>query len=159
MKAFATLFLALALATFASAQNTPKMEYGKPAELKGLTKIFVDTSGDIDNRNRIIKEFETARLSDVIMLDGSDNAEVILMFSAGKERRSVARIYNGNGSAGSYGLSTGKGIAFLPKQPNIMRVILSLDDEKTTWFDKKPAQRFAQNFIKLYKEANNIKDK
>jgi|GEM_PF-4330916 len=155
----AIVFVALTVLSANAQDQQARMEYEKTTELKGLTKIFVDTNGDTDSRNRIIKEFEKAKLTNVVLLDSADNAEIILLFLSGKDRRSTATIVNGTGAAGSYGLSTGKGIAFLPKQPNTMRVILSLDDEKTTWFDKKPAQRFAQEFIKLYKDTNSTKAK
>lgn len=150
------LFFTFTLNGFAQ-DAAPKIEYGKPSELKGLKKIFVDTGGDTEERERILKEFEKANLKDIILLDNEEGAEVILLFVGGKERRTVGRINNGTGSLGSYGLSTGKGIAFIPKEPRTMRVLLSIDDSKETWFDKKPALKFAREFVKIYKIANEIK--
>jgi hypothetical protein len=80
MKIFA-LLLVLALCVPALAQ-----EYGKPEELKGLTKMFVDTGGDMKNRERISKEIEEAKLG-IQLLDSEEGAEIILDFGGGKDKR------------------------------------------------------------------------
>ncbi len=36
--------------------------YGKPEEMKGLKKVFVNTGADVTNRERIIKEIQNAKL-------------------------------------------------------------------------------------------------
>ena len=48
MKFLLCLFVIAAVVTTATAQS---LEYGKPSELKGLKKVFVDTGGDIKNRD------------------------------------------------------------------------------------------------------------
>lgn len=54
------LLLGLNLLTLAQ-----EYEYGKPAELKALTKVFIDTELDVENRNRIVEEIEKAKLDNI----------------------------------------------------------------------------------------------
>jgi hypothetical protein len=78
-----SLFLILFFCTSAYSQS--QYEYGKTSEIKGLTKVFVDSGLDTENRNRIIKVLKKAKLN-LEILDSSDEAEVILMFRAEKKQ-------------------------------------------------------------------------
>ena len=52
--AWALLLLAVvSLSVYAQSSD---VEYGKPNELKGLKKVFIDTGADMKNRERIISE-------------------------------------------------------------------------------------------------------
>jgi hypothetical protein len=153
------LIFSIILLTFSicKAQGQMKIEYGKPAELKGLTKIFVDTEGDTEERERIFKQFEKDGLKDITLLDSADGAEIILLFKGGKFEKTEGYVVNGNGDMDTKLRSKGKGIAYLPKSANTMRVILSVEDTKENALDKKPSIKFAREFIKVYKEANGLK--
>lgn len=143
---FAVFFLLL----FSSMSFAQEVEYGKPSDLKGVKKVFVDCGLNIKSRNEIIKELEKSKI-DIEILDSSDSAEVVLMFEVG-----IDEIIAGNKN----GVSTvkrkaGAGIVFIPKGDR-RRIILSFDDVKKSVFEKKPETNFAKAFIKAFKEANNL---
>ncbi len=130
-------------------QDAIKTEYGKPTELKGLTKIFVDTEGDTEERERIIKEFDKAKVEGISFLDDAAGAEIILSFVGGTYKKTFGNVSNGVGSMNTKLRSTGVGIAFIPKEPNVRRIILSVKDTKETALDKKPSVKFARELLKL----------
>lgn len=150
-------FAFFVLATLAHGQGSLKTEYGKPTELKGLTKLFIDTGGDTEQRDRILKEFDKEKNLGISVLDSQDEAQVVLFFAGDKVAYTGGSINNGNGSVGTGYRSTGKGIAFIPKQPNTMRIILSVNSTKNYVWTPKPEVKFTREFIKAYKEANGLK--
>ena len=151
------LAILLVLSAIAKAQEPLKTEYGKPAELKGLTKLFVDTGGDTEQRNRILKEFEKEKLPGLTLLDSSDDAQVILFFGGSKVAYTRGQVTQGTGSVGTDYRSTGKGVAFIPKPPNTMRILLSVESVKYYVWTAKPEVKFVRDFIKAYKVANGLK--
>jgi hypothetical protein len=142
------LLLALTLLPF-----TPQTEYGKPEELKGLTKVFVDTGGDIKNRERIAKEFKKL---DLTLLDSAEGAEVVLEFGAGKSERLVGTMSGGQGSIHTKKMNTGQGRVYVMREGKA-RVVMSYEgEEKFAWEDK-PASNFGKAFAKAWKKANGVK--
>src|ERR1044071_3293686 len=75
-----TLLFALLLTS-----NLLQTEYGKPEELRGLTKVFVDSGGNMKDRERIQNEIRKSGIG-VELLDSEAGAEVILKFGGGKEQ-------------------------------------------------------------------------
>jgi len=158
MKFLLYLLLSTSTATAVVAQS---FEYGKPSELKGLKKVFVDTGGDMKNRDRISNEIQKANLG-VELLDSADGAEVILSFQGGKEKQ-MAGVNSTTDSSGnthstpSYRkITVGAGQVFVVRGDKL-RVVLSFDDEEKTIFEKKPATNFGKTFVKAYKKANDMK--
>jgi N-methylhydantoinase B/oxoprolinase/acetone carboxylase alpha subunit len=134
------------------------IEYGKTSELKGLKKVFVDTGGDMKNRERITKEIEKAKLG-IELLDSVDGAEIILDFNSGKEKYLASVNTNPQGTVSTpiyRSRNTGEGKVFIVKD-NHLRVVMSFEDEERTVFEKKPATNFAKTFIKAYKKATSSK--
>ena len=158
MKFLLYLLLSATMATTVVAQS---FEYGKPAELKGLKKVFVDTGGDMKNRERILNEIEKAKLG-VELLDSAEGAEVILSFQGGKEKQmsgvnSTTDSLGNTRSTPSYRkITVGAGQVFVVRGDKL-RVVLSFDDEEKTVFEKKPATNFGKSFVKAYKKANDMK--
>src|SRR5438128_1520567 len=78
--AFSTVLL---LSTAPFAQNIS--EYGKPDELKGVTKIFIFTGSDTYSREQIIKEIDHRQkkgsMLDLKIVDRAEDADVLLTFS------------------------------------------------------------------------------
>lgn len=142
-----TLILLSLLVTF---QST---EYGKPEELKGLTKVFVDTGGDMKNRERITKEFAKLKLE---LLDSIDGAEVVLDFGAGKSERLVGTMSNGQGTLGTRKMNTGQGRVYVLRDGKTRLVMSYEGEEKFAWEDK-PASNFGKAFAKAWKKANGVK--
>ena len=158
MKFWLGFVLVLATAMSVAAQS---FEYGKPSELKGLKKVFVDTGGDMKNRERILNEIEKANLG-LELLDSADRAEVILNFQGGKEKQlsgvnSTTDTYGNTHATPAYRkITVGAGQVFVVKDQKL-RVVLSFDDEEKTVFEKKPATNFGKTFVKAYKKANDLK--
>jgi hypothetical protein len=152
MQLLPCLFLAL---TIFGIQD---FEYGKPSELQGLRKVFVDTGGDMKNRERISEEIDKAKLG-LELLDSIASAEIILNFGGSKEKFLAGVNTNPQGtlSTPTYRkMNVGKGMVFVVKD-NRARVVMSFEDEERTVFEKKPATNFAKTFIKAYKKANGVK--
>ncbi|HKG12478.1 MAG TPA: hypothetical protein VKB12_04040 [Pyrinomonadaceae bacterium] len=150
------LALALtALLTLLPAAQNSGISYGKPEELKGLKKIFVDTGGDLKNRARITKEIEDAKLG-VELLDSEAGAEVILDFGAGRSERLIGNIGRGTGGLVTKRYQTGKGRVFVVGGGRD-KIVMSYEGEETHPWEDKPATNFGKAFVKAYKKANGIK--
>ena len=156
MKKVATLlFLLLVILPFrASAQNSA-MTYGKPEELKGLKKVFVDTNGDLKNRDRLQKEIQSADLG-IELLDSSDGAEIVINFGGKKTARTVGGIVDGSGSLNTKTYNTGTGGVFVFRDGK-PRIVMSYEGEETHPWEKKPATSFGRKFVDAYKKANGLK--
>lgn len=152
MKTLAIALLFLATPVFA------QLEYGKPEELKGLKKVFVETNGDMKNRDRIIKELDKAKLG-LVILDSPDEAEILLVFSAGSETAlstTTSPVYGTKSNrtvVHQSKMQSGQGFVALPRNGRA-RVLISFEDTEKTIWEKKPATNFAKTFIKAYKKAN-----
>ena len=158
---FATV---LFLSTTVLAQNIS--EYGKPDELKGVTKIFIFTGSDTYSRERIIKEIEHRKkkgsMLDLTIVDRAEDADVLVTFSERGESyfRGVTTTpnvgYPGSTSTPQYGYSrTGVGMVLKPL-PNDkgMRLLMSVTAEKWRRGQDGPGTKFALAFIKAYMAAN-----
>jgi Mrp family chromosome partitioning ATPase len=138
------------LATFVHAQQQPTVEYGKPEELKGVTKIFVDTGTDLKARESIVTEIGK-KLPALVVTESAEGAEVVLVFSQKEEPDFV------NGTTTSP-IIVGEGRVVRNVAENRIRVLLSYNTKKRNIFQDKPAVKFAREFIKAYLKANgNVK--
>lgn len=79
---FISVGLIFILAGFVAAQD---YEYGKPEDLKGLTRLYITTNGDIQNRDRIIKEIDKAKIG-ITIVDTFEEAQMFMRFNAGSDR-------------------------------------------------------------------------
>ena len=136
--------------------HAPQTEYGNLEELKGLTKVFVDTGLNMKDRGRIEDEIRKSGIG-VELLDSQDGAEVVLKFGGGKEQVTddsfssvlfpslgVFRTVNvGDGHV--YVLRDGK-----------RRLVMSYEGVETHVWEKKPAKNFGKRFVKAYKQANGL---
>jgi hypothetical protein len=159
---FATLLL---LSTVAPAQEGIS-EYGKPDELKGVTRIFIFTGSDTYSREQIIKEIDhrqkKGNIQDLKIVDRAEDAEILLSFSEKGESyvRGVTTTpnagYPGSTSTAQYGYSrTGVGMVLKPlTNDKGMRLLMSVTAEKWRRGQDGPATKFALAFIKAYMAAN-----
>ena len=76
---------------FASAANAQSYEYGKPSELKGLTKVFIEAGLDLTNRNRIAEVLEK-ELPDLKIVDSEEEAEFGIIFAGAKQEKVTGSI-------------------------------------------------------------------
>jgi hypothetical protein len=143
MKLTLTIILTLILAFGAFGQE---YEYGKPAELKGLTKIFIDAGTDVKSYNSFTDEIEKAKLPLKVVTEMKD-AEIILVYKGGM----VDAFYGGT----TLQRSSGKGfIAIQGKNPDKPRILMNFESVKNNVLEKKPSEKFVKEFIKEYKKAN-----
>ncbi len=150
------IFLAVALVLLSNTliYSQTQFEYGKPAELKDLTKVFISTGADLKSRDKFAEEIEKAKLSNLKIVDDMSEAEIIVTFEAGK----VDEVIGTGGNVGTNSLDTGKGyIAIKGKDPQKPRILVSFENTRKFLAQKKPATKFAKEFIKAYKEANELK--
>ncbi len=150
-----TAILLASIILCAATITAQRNQYGKPEDLKGLTKVFVDTGGDIKNRERIQKEIESAKLG-VTLLDSEDDAEIIINFGADKTARVEGGTTNGTGHIRTDTFNTGKGGVYVMKNGQAV-IVISYEGEETHLWEKKPATSFGKAFVKAYKKANGLK--
>lgn len=143
-----------------------QFEYGKTSDLKGLTKIFLDTGADMETRNRIIENIEKAKLG-VEFLGSMDDAQIVMTFR--DETNEVITGVNTNVTTNPYGgtanttavrvpLINGAGNVFVAnKDGTNPKLVLSVTNSQQSRWEKRPSTKFANAFIKAYKEANGIK--
>ena len=142
----------------ASAQT----EYGNESELKGLTKVFIDTGTDIKNRKRIIKMIEKSK-TDLTIVNSLEDAEIVLGFGAGSvvdgARASTTTVLGvTRTSVQNYEYDTGQGVAAVKNEEGNPRFIWSFESKRDRIGEPRPAKKFAKEFIKLWKKINKADD-
>lgn len=139
-----------------------RVEYGDPSELKGVTKVFVDTGFSKNDRDRIVKELEKqkAKLGKLEVVSTEAEAEVTLSFVARTDKTfvgmSTSRVPNTNTSVSSPAYNdeiAGLGYVYKPAGDGI-RILIEMKDSKSTIWERHPATNFARAFIKAYIKAN-----
>jgi hypothetical protein len=154
MKFILTMLVLGLFAASAFAQE-PAFDYGKPEDLKGLVRFYVDTGIDTKHRDKIIKELTKANLG-LISVDKVEQCQFIVMFGASTKNRFIANTQpNGAGHAADVTLLVGRGMVFVPQpdQPR-MKLVMSFEDTQETAFERKPVNNFIKDFLKLYKQVN-----
>lgn len=166
MKTARLIAILLTLTTSLLAQE-PEYEYGSPAELRGITKIYIYTHTDLESRNRIIKEIRK-KLPDLIIVERGEDAEVTLTFASATGTR-LAGVHS-NRTDNPYGSQTtttpnyekvkaGSGMVSRQVGPNKVRLLMDFNDSKSTLLEKDPATNFAKAFIREYQKANKEEKK
>ena len=110
----------------------------------GLKKVFIDCGADVIERNNIASVIEKAKLADLVVIDTVEEAEVVLQFDSGKEKRP----------------SSYRGDIYLVirwRDPKVLRLLLSVDVAKDRLWKSSPSTRFAKEFVRAYKTANRLK--
>lgn len=159
------------LAVSVNAQRKPFV-YGDISDLKGVTKVFVDSGRMIQAREQIIKVINK-KLPQLSFVKQEQDAEVILEFNE--------RFVPANGGLTTTSIVDGKGASdgrvktttnptpsstdrdawyaegFVFKRDGPDRNILVMDFYgafKARLFDKRNTTAFADEFVKAYKKAN-----
>jgi hypothetical protein len=150
--------MALLMAALLLTAQAQRMAYASPADLKGLTRVFVDTNGDTKERARIQDEIRKAGLA-LSFLDSEDHAEIILVFRTGREERLGGLVTNKNGKGNETSTATYQQITKGQGQVLVVangetRVVLSFEDDKKSVLERNPATNFARAFIRAYGGAN-----
>src|ERR1700755_545112 len=139
MRYAVAITLLCALSSVASAQQVSPSEYGTPAELKGLTRVFVSTGSDLKLRGEILRELEKKKASEmgVKVVDRYDDAEIVL---------ALGTDYDGN-------FTKARGYVSRPV-PGGSRLLMDFSSSRALKWGKSNAGRFVERFLKEYKKAN-----
>ena len=142
-------------------------EYGKPGELRGVTKIFISLiymgSVELKDRDRIIKEIGKGKkkygISNLEVVDRLEDAEVILIYSeiVEGEITGATTTHAGNVSRTTVGERdkwTGKGIVVKPLPSGNQRLIMDSTNSQVSFLQNAPATSFGKAFMKAYVNAN-----
>jgi len=125
--------------------------WGSPSELKGRTKVFIDTTGSPEpnqgeSRQRILAVIEAARLG-VTMVGSAGDADIILAF----------RYDPGAGLWPSKTQGPGRGVGEVYVSHDGGLRVLLLFDEEYYWYRGSIAGRFGQAFRNAYRDANRTR--
>jgi len=138
------LFLTLALPALA---QTPVIEYGQPDELRGVTKVFVGL--EAPQREVVVKEIKK-QLPNLEIVSRPEESDIHLLFSLRETRDgrteglgSVVKLIDANHARALYSFK-----ADLPP-------IYAQHSIKSYGVDRIMPLRFAREFVKAYKKAND----
>jgi hypothetical protein len=139
------LVLAFALPVLAQA---PIIEYGQPDELRGVTKAFVDTGLNAQQRGIVVREIQK-QLPDLEIVTRPEESDIHLRLSL-KETRD--------------GRTEGAGAVVKLIGGNRVRALYSFKDDLSPLYEQHSIKnfgterlmplRFAREFVKVYKKAN-----
>lgn len=141
-------------------------ENGKPAELKGLTKLFVNAGTDADSREQIIKEIEKAKLPGLVFVDSREKAEIVMRFGGGEkevvENMTTTPVVGTDWTMTTidrHTIQSGQGLVFIAgKDRKRARIVINFGSVQGGGaFEKRPPVKFARAFVKAYKEANDLR--
>lgn len=139
------------LLLFSVTVHSQDFEYGKPAELKGRTTIYIDVGPVVEDHDKIKDTVAAAKLSNVTFVTTEADADIALMFRSRFEYIEIP-------GAGLQKVKAGRGFVAIPsadhKSP---RMLLTFDETQNRWGEKHPAIKFAKEFIRIYKKANDLK--
>jgi hypothetical protein len=154
---FVLFLLAFFALTVAAQQQV--VEPGKPQELKGVTRIFVNAPDD-ETRNNIIAQIQK-RLPHVMISERPADAEVWLFFAAAQRNSPKSDPTMGidsrtSGTSIVYEM-VGSGSVIKPISKDSAHRLIEFKDtlETTASFSKQAlSTKFARAFIKSYQKAN-----
>ena len=144
-------WLSLLVLTFASPvlAQAPIIEYGQPDELRGVTKVFVDTSLDAQQREVFVKEIKK-QLPDLEVVSRPEESDIHLRFFLREDRD---------------GRTEGVGTVVKLIDANRVRALCSFEDNLSPIYERHSIKNygiertmplnFAREFVKAYKKANN----
>lgn len=170
------LFLLLFVTGKSQAQSA--IEYGEREELRGITKIFVDTGTDLSGRENIIKIIRKD-LPTVVVVSRVEEAELILIYSS-DSYSILSGISNSRNSSTTGNLSVwgntatysgqttstststpiyqkvtdGEGLVVRFTSNGRPRLLMNFKDTQKSVLERRPSTNFARKFVKAYKEVN-----
>ena len=159
MKLYILILLILALGGSAFSQKAD-YELGKPSELKGCTKLFIDT--DLNKRERIVRKLNKSKLKNLKIVGNRSAAEMFLVFSGNSMPLDIgnARLteLNKNTIPPVIDISVGEGAIIIKgREKGKVRLLFRLKYKQESQSEDTPADKFAAEFAKYYKKANGLK--
>jgi hypothetical protein len=177
MRALAVIFLLLLVVT-GQLHAQSAIEYGERDELRGITKIFVDTGTDLSGRENIIKIIKN-ELPTIVVMSRVEEAEIILIYSS-DSYSILSGISNSRNSSTTGNLSVwgntatysgrttstststriyrkvtdGEGLVVRFTSSGRPRLLMNFNDTQKSVLERRPSTNFARKFVKAYKEVN-----
>ena len=149
MRATLCIFALVLLAGMVHAQGYVT---GDVSQLRGRTKISVDTRGDDELRKQMIGRIRKA-LPHVTIVENFIDAEIMISF-----RGDTHEISGGyEVTKDSVEVSSGQGQVSVPgraEQGSRPNVIINYKNTQESRFEKHPWKKFVSKFIEAYKKAN-----
>ena len=142
-----------ALVILASMSLAQSSSYGYLNELRGKTKIWVDTRGDTDLRQKMVERIHKA-LPSITVLDSFTDAEILITFKG--DSHEISGGYEV--TKDSVEVWSGHGMVTVPvrNSAEVSRPLVIIDYKNTqeSRFEKHPWKKFVDKFIDAYKKAN-----
>ena len=177
MRTLAGILLLLLFVT-GKPQAQSAIEYGEREELKGITKIFVDTGTDLSGRENIIKIIKN-ELPTIVVVSRVEEAEIVLIYSSdsysilsgisNSRNSSTTGTLSVWGNTATYSGQTnstststpiyrkvtdGEGLVVKFTSTGRPRLLINFKDTKKSVLERRPSSNFARKFAKVYKEVN-----
>ena len=162
-----TLFMLCAAVAFgvAGGQELDRPTYGSVSDLRGLTRLFVDTGTDVRARDRIIRELRSSGVELEVVQDARD-AQILLEFGASVERRVSGWVTNSRrdkdkrreesvATPTEQKIQAGAGTVYVVRGGRLS-IVESFTDEKRIFFERDPATNFARAFLRIYRGVNGL---
>jgi hypothetical protein len=178
MRALVGILLLLILFVTVKSQAQSAIEYGEREELKGITKIFVDTGTDLSGRENIIKIIKID-LPAVIVVSRVEEAELVLIYSSDSysilSGISSSRNSSTTGNVSVWGntatysgqttstststpiyrkVTDGEGLVVKFTNSGRPRLLMNFKDTQKSVLERRPSTNFARKFVRVYKEVN-----
>jgi hypothetical protein len=161
-----SLFVLFVLFIFSVASYTQtgdsSFEFGKPSDLKGLTKVYVETMGDLKEHDQIVTRLAKAKVQNLEIVEDVENAEIILLFGGDSFTSVTGATSNAVGTSvnttvNRVTLLAGEGRVFVAgrdgKKP---RLVMRVQNEQETRLEKRPVTKFVNEFVKIYMKVNGL---
>jgi hypothetical protein len=177
MRALAGILLLL-LFVIGKPQAQTAIEYGEREELKGISKVFVDTGTDLSGRENIIKIIKN-ELPTIVVVSRIEEAEVVLIYSSdsysilsgisNSRNASTTGTVSVWGNTATYSGQTnssststpiyrkvtdGEGLVVKFTSSGRPRLLMNFKDTKKSVLERRPSSNFARKFARVYKEVN-----
>lgn len=143
--------------------NSADFDFGKPSDMKGLTKIYIQTMGDLKESERILTRLNKAKIPNLEIVEDIEDAEIILIFG-GRTFSSVVGVSSNtygnttNANVDSVNLLEGEGKVFVTGNDGEKpKLIMRVQNEQENKAEKRPVTKFVEEFIKVYKKVNGLK--
>lgn len=146
--------LLICVSAIAMNAQDDKVELGHPSEMKGLTKLFIDTQADIKTYDRLLKEIKSNKdLRAIVVTTNLKEADMIMKFFAGTQRQEVpASIF---APQGGITLNQGEGQIYIGSEDGTKpRILMRYYNSQESDWEQKPTTKFIKEFGKAYKAAN-----
>ncbi len=164
-----TLFTLCAVVALglAGGQDLDRPTYGTVSDLRGLTRLFVDTGTDVRARDRIIRELRSSGLGLELVQDPRD-AQMLLEFGASVEHRVSGWVTNTRRDKDrrreesvttptEQKIHAGAGTVYVVRGGRLS-IVESFTDQKRIFFERDPATNFARAFLRLYRGVNGLSE-